>query len=412
MPSNKSNNINEIKLTDDNTGSLYEYIEVVLKYKKVIIYIISISFISSLVGSLAWPKMYKATTRVLSPRENGIGLASILANNDDLIGGLSSSLINDKSPAALYVGIMRSRSVVEALDKKFDLKKLYGYKYMEDVSEKLDERTAIVVTEKNQIISISVRDRDPVRAADMANAYVEILDKINRKLNTTQGKSKRIFLEERLGQVRNNLEHAELSLKTFQQRYHLFSIDEQAKVAIEGAAKIKSQIIEARTELEVFKQLGTEKQVEAHLLKAKIQELERQLSVVENGTDTGESRDRSKNEFAGNDMRLSFGKLPDLGMQLMRRVREVKIQEKLYELLTAQYEMAQIEEAKDMDTIQILDQAKPPEKRHSPKVGIIVTASVIISAALSILLSFLIEYCGSNPLIKASKYSLSRNSTK
>jgi tyrosine-protein kinase Etk/Wzc len=377
--------------------SLSDYFEVIVKYHKLIGYIVGFTFILSSIISLLLPKMYIATARILPPRENSPGLASLLSKTDDPLGGLAASLMGNQTPAALYVGIMKSRSMADALNQKFKLKELYGLKYIEDVYSKLEDRSNIEVSKKDQLISVSVKDRDPQRAADIANAYLEMLEQIDRRLNIAQGKRKRVFLENRLKEVRADLEKAETDLKVFQEKYHLVAIQEQAKVAIEGAAEIKGEIISAQTELKVFKQFGTEKQIEAVLLKAKIEELEKQLNSITHGPTAENAESIPSETNKGPNFFIPFDDLPRLGMQLMRLTREAKIQEKLFGLLSVQYEMARIEESRDVDTLQILDQAVPPEKKSSPKRYIIIISSILISFLFSVPLALFIEYFYYNP---------------
>jgi tyrosine-protein kinase Etk/Wzc len=359
--------------------SLSEYYIDILKHRKFIAYAAGVAFILSLVFSLLLPKMYRATARILPPENDNTGLVPLLARADEPLSGLASSLIGNQSSAALYAGIMRSRSVADAMITKFKLREVYDLKYVEDVREKLEDRSEIEVSRKDQIIIVSVQDRDRQRAADMANAYVEMLDRINRTLNITQGKRKRLFLEKRLKQVRAALDNAELKLKAFQEKHHIVAIEEQAKVAIQGAAEIQAQIIEAQTELEIFKQFGTEKQAEAVMLKAKIEELKKQLKSIEQSEGAQSAGSDKSHGDKGSDFYIPFNDMPHLTMQFMRLTREAKIQGKLFELLTAQYEMAQIEEAKDVGTIQVLDQAVAPEKKYRPKrARIVITATLLV----------------------------------
>ena len=379
-------------LQPSTAASLRDYLDIVLENRRLILSCVGIFMLFSLIISLCIPNSYVAVARILPPRETNAGIAALFTKADMPLSGLAGDLIGSQPPAALYVGIMKSRSVADALAQKFNLKELYGKKYIEDVYRELDKRANIENSKKDQIISISVKDRDPVRAAAMANAYVEMLDKINRNLNITQGKRKRVFLEARLREVRSNLEKAELDLKTFQEKYHLVAIEEQAKVAIEGAAEIKGQMIAAQTELQVFKQFGTERQNEALMLKAKIEELGKQLALMESGLnpETGGGKPVTNGQVT--DFYIPFNDVPHLSMQLMRLTREAKIQEKLFELLTAQYEMAQIEEAKDVDTIQILDRAVPPEKKDGPKRTRIVLVMGFLAFIGSVLLVFVKKY--------------------
>jgi tyrosine-protein kinase Etk/Wzc len=380
--------------------NLYEYLEVIIRYRKMIAYIVGVTFVLSIIVSLLLPKMYLATASILPPRETSSSLASLLSSTDSPLNGLAGNPIGQQTPAALYVGIMKSRSVADTLNRKFKLKKLYDLKYIEDVYAKLNDRATIEVSKNDQIISVSVKDRDPQRAADMANAYVDALDQINRQLNISEGHRKRAFLGDRLKEVASELEKAETTLKAFQERYHLIAIEEQAKVAIEGAAELKGQIIAAQTELNVFKKFGTEMQNEAIMLRTKIDELQKQLALIEEGTGKKmATAELSKNPKAPN-FYIPIGDLPELGMQLMRLTRGAKIQEKVFELLTSQYEIAQIEEAKDVDTIQVLDRAVVPEKKYSPRRGFIIMVSILISMVLSILLVFYIEFIGKHRIKK------------
>jgi capsule polysaccharide export protein KpsE/RkpR len=189
-----------------------------------------------------------------------------------------------------------------------------------------------------------------------------------------------------------DLSRAEIELKAFQEKHRLVAIGEQARVAIEGAAKIKGEIIASETELEVLKEFGTEKQREAIMLKSKIAELGKQLAKIETGNqEKGKANDGNKHE-ENPDFHIPFKELPELGMQLARLTREAKIQEKVFELLTSQFEMAKIEEAKDMNTVQFLDRAFPPDQRSSPRRTVIVILSTVVAFFFAVFFSFVLEY--------------------
>jgi capsule polysaccharide export protein KpsE/RkpR len=356
--------------------------------------------------------MYTATARVLPPKEPDSGLSALLTQSGGPLAGLAGSFVSGKTTSDLYVGMLKSRTVADVLIKKFDLKELYKKKYLEDVYKHLAKRINIKVSRKDQIISVSVEDKDPKRAADMANAYLDALDRINRTVNITEGQRKRIFLEKRLKETKDDLSRAEIALKEFQEKYGLVSIEEQAKVAIEGAAKIKGEIIVAQTELEVLKQFGTERQNEAVMLKSKIAELENQLKKIESSNPGIPLLKEHKMMEGESNFYIPFNELPALGMQLARLMREAKIQEKVFELVTSQYEMAQIEEAKDVNTIQVLDQAVPPDKKSSPKRALIVILSAVVAFFLSIFLAFFVEYIQRLKIEDKERYQQLVKSTK
>ena len=385
--------------------NLLDLLQVILKRKKLIAQIVAGAMVLSVIYSLLLPKMYTAQARILPPTESGSSISGLLSQTGGAFGGLAGSLIGAKSSSDLHVGILKSRTIADALIDKFDLKKLYKTKYLSDIYKILDSQTKIDVSRKDQIISVSVKDRDPQRAADMANFYIEMLDKIKCTVNITEGQRKRIFLENRLKKVQEDLAKAETALKEFQEKYKLIAIEGQAKVAIESAAKIKAEIVSAQTALEVLKQFGTEKQNEAVMLKSKIAELQRQLDKIETGQPSNIIAKQPSSEQPPNiiakqpssdqdtsTMFIPFDELPALGMQLLGLMREAKIQEKVFELMTTQYELAKIEEAKDVNTIQILDKAVAPDKKSSPKRSSIVILSTFMSFFMAVFGVFVLEF--------------------
>jgi len=401
---------NESKTTLDNTAAnrpdgdrinLLDYFQIILKRKKIISFAVLSTAVLAVIISLLLPNMYTATARILPPQEPSTGLTALLSQGAGSLSNLASSFIGGSSTADLYVGILKSRTVADVLITKFDLKELYDKTHMKDVYEELADRSQIEVSRPDQIISISIEDRDPVRAAKMANTYVEELDRITRKMNITQGHRKRVFLEKRLEKVKEDLATAEQNLRDFQEKYKLVSLEEQAQVAIEGAAKIKGEIIAAQTELEVLKQFGTERQNEAIMLKSRIAELKRQLAMMEQGNP---GKPISKINEKNSNLFIPFNELPALSMQLLRLMREAKIQEKVFELVTSQYELAKIEEAKDVNTIQVLDNAVPPDKKSSPKRALIVLAAIFAAFFFAALFAFFQEYLNSLKVHDSKRY--------
>ena len=290
----------------------------------------------------------------------------------------------------LYVGVLQSRTVAFALIERFNLKDLYKTESMSDIYSNLQSVSTFNVDRKSQSLSISVENEDPELAAKMANYYIEMIDEMNRKVNITEGHRKRIFIEERLEKVKKDLKDAEDALQEFQEKYKVVSIEQQVEIAIKGAAELKTEIILAETELEVLKQFGTERQNEAILLMSKIQELEKQLAKIEIGDEVpSQSTETSDNaKKANSSFYIPFDEIPALGIQLARLIREAKIQEKVFELMTTHYEMAKVEEAKNINTIQVLDEAIPPDSRTRPKRKRMVILSVSVSFLFSIFLVF------------------------
>jgi uncharacterized protein involved in exopolysaccharide biosynthesis len=382
----------ELGSYDDDEINLTDLLLVLLKRKKMIgLLVLAVAMVTA-VYSLLIPKTYTATARILPPQKSESGLSGILSGGG-AFESLGLSLLGTKSSTDVFVGILESRTVADMLIKKFNLHEVYNQKNTDVIYKTLADRTKTQVSRKSQIVSVSVDDRDPGRAAEMANAYVDALDQVNRTVNITEGHRKRVFLEDRVDKVKKDLVAAESALKEFQEKYKLIAIDEQAKVTIEGAARIKGEIIAAQIELEVLKKFGTERQNEAIMLKSKIAEMEYHLSRIGQGDSeksTGSENKPSKKTMP--DFYIPFSELPELGMQLARLTRDAKVQAKVFELVTSQYELAKIEEAKDMNTIQILDRAVPPETRSSPKRTQMVVLSAVVAFFIAIFLAFFLEY--------------------
>lgn len=369
---------------EEDEINLLDLLLVLLKRKWLILSIVFLAIVGSVIISLLLPVKYTATARILPPQESSPGISGLLSQTSGTLGDLAGSLLGSNSSADLYMGILQSRSAADQLVKAFDLKQVYHRKYMEDTYKELAHNTDIEVSRKTQVISVSVEDRSPERAAAMANMYLDALDRINRRVNVSEGHRKRVFLEKRLKKVKADLAQAESALQAFEQKYGVVAIKEQAKAAIEGAADIKGQIIAAQTELDVLKQFGTERQNDAVMLKARIAGLNQQLLKIEKGTPS-----TNKDEYF-----LSFKEIPSLGVKLARLMRDAKVQEEVFKLITNQYELAKIEEAKDVNTIQILDHAVPPDKKSSPKRALIVILSTVVAFFIAVFLAFFLEYLG------------------
>lgn len=384
--------------------SLIDYIALLLRHKKMISAVTGAAFILSVLVSLLLPVRYTGTVHILPPQDNGGFPGDLLNQADNLFGNLLAGLKKGKVSAELYAGILQSRTVADALVAKFNLKKLYDFDYIEDVYKKLDERTTIQIDNKSRIISISVEDHDRLRAADMANAYAEALDSINRSISATEGQKKRQFLESRLTAVKKDLEHAENALKAFQEEHHLIEPKDQAAASIEMAAKIKGEIIAAQTELKILRQFGTEKQNEAVMLKAQIAGLEQQLSIIEAGSSAEKNKAQSQTGDT-HELFIPIGDMPQLGLQLSRLSREAKVQEKVFELVTTQFEIAKMEEARDMPVVQVLDRALPPEKKSYPRRMSMVLLNTFTFFIIAVVLALAVDFAQRFRQARPDQYS-------
>ena len=327
------------------------------------------------------PARYQSTSQLMPPdNQSASGLAGIVASMSGSVGGfggMASELLGLRSTSDTFVGILSSRTVQDQLIQQFELQKLYSARRMEDARRGLAERTAISVDRKSQIISITVTDKSPKRAAAMARAYVEELNRLVAQLSTSSARRERIFLEGRLQNVTHDLEESERDFSQFASKNETIDIKEQGKAMVEAAATLQGQLIAAQSEYEGLKQIYTDSNVRVRSVKARIGELQHQLEKLGG---KGES-DTTVSDPPGDSMYPSIKKLPLLGVEYADLYRRTKIQEAVLETLTKEYELAKVEEAKEIPTVKVLDEADVPDKKSFPPRLVIILMGTLMAVA-------------------------------
>ena len=343
------------------------------------------ALLTSTVIAFLIPARYQSTSQLMPPdSQSTSGLASVVAAMSGSAGGLgeiAGDLLGLKSTSDTFVGILSSRTVQDKLIQQFDLKKLYSARRMEDARIVLAENTGISVDRKSKIISITVTDKRPERAAAMTQAYVEQLNRLVAELSTSSARRERIFLEGRLQAVSHDLEESEKDFSQFASKNTAIDIKEQGKAMVEAAATLEGQLIAAQSEYEGLKQIYTDNNVRVRSVKARIDELRHQLEKLGG---KGESA-TSISDQPGDSMYPSIRKLPLLGVEYADLYRRTKIQETVLETLTKEYELAKVQEAKEIPTVKVLDVANIPEKKSSPHrlLVILLGTALIFSGAVT-----------------------------
>lgn len=377
--------------TDTDEINLFDAWRVLVKRKRLIGYVVGGVAMASLLISLLLPKIYAATASILPPQPDSLGMAMGLQQaGPSGLGGLTSGLLGMKTPTDLWVGILKSNSVRDAIINRFQLKSVFDVKTIEDARRGLN-KVVKVVKAKEDILSITVEDENPHRAARIANAFVEELDKVNRGNVMTSGKRTRLFLEKRLREAKEEVIKVELAMKLFQEDSKAVKLDEQSKAIIGAIGKIRGELMAKEVELETMLSFATPTHPQVQLLQSEVTGLKGQLRALTEG---------KKKQFPAEpkDIFIPTAKMPDLGLQYARLLRDAKIQETLYGLLTQQYELARIQEAKDSPTVQVLDVAKAAEKKTRPKKGLIILLSTTTAAFLAVFLAFFMEFLGRHGL--------------
>jgi len=325
----------------------------------------------ALVVSLLLPVYYKAETRILPPQDKGSNLASQLLGQAGGLIAMAGGAAGVKSQGELFVAMTKSRTVLDRMVDRFDLRKLYEGKYREDARKKLVEFLTVREDQKSGIISLTVEDRDPKRAADMANAFVEELKSLAGGLAISEAGQRRMFFEEQIRHTKESLSIAEEEVKGFQQRTGAFQVDAQAKAIIEGIANLRARIAAKEVEAKVLRSFATAQNPDLQRTEEEIRALRTELEKVESG------------KGRGFDPLMSYERMPAIGTEYLRKLRQLKYNETLYELLVKQFELAKLDEARDAVVIQVIDRAVPPERKSRPKISLIVMMSTFLGFLLS-----------------------------
>jgi len=350
---------------------------------------ICIGFLITTMVVFLLPKSYESTARLMPPdSEGGLGkmVASALAHTPGVdLGSVVSGFMDVRGQGGLFMGVLRSRSVQDDIVDKFHLQELYGQRLREDARKKLDARTEISEDRKNGIITITVTDRSPQRAAEIAGEYVAVLNRIVSQQSTSSAHRERVFLEQRLEAVAKDLNSAEKDFSQFASKNAALDVSEQEKTTLEASAILQGQIVAAQSQLEGIKQIYADNNPRVRSLKARIAELQSQLENLSGGA---KENARQGKQNGSNNEYPSLRELPILGLPYADKYRALRIQEAVYETLSRQYELAKVQEAKELPTVKLLDQPRVPEKKSFPPRLLLVSLGTLTVACCSMLWVF------------------------
>ena len=312
------------------------------------------------------PARYESLVQLMPPdnqTNSGLAmLASLTAKTGGGLGGVAGDLLGMKSSGALFVGILRSRTVEDRISERFQLKKVYAIKLEQDVRNRLAEDTSVSEDRKSGILTIVVTDRDPRRAAGIAQAYVDELNQLVAELSTSSAHRERVFLEGRLRGVKQELDEASKQFSQFASRNNTIDIKEQGRAMVQGASSVEGELIASESEMKGLEEIYSDNNVRVRSLRARIAELRRQLEKLggKSAADSGQPAESSRGEYP------SISRLPLLGVTYADLYRRMQIEEAVYETLTQQYELAKVQEAKETPSVKVLDAASVPERKSFP----------------------------------------------
>ena len=377
---------------DDDEINLMDLLLVIAKHNRFIIKLTLSVAVLAVIYALLQPNIYTAKTVILPPQQ-GASTASMLLGQLGGLAGLAGGAAGIKSPNDLHIGMLKSRTIADVLIKRFDLQTLWEEKTRQATRKALEDST-VIASGKDGFITIEYSDKDPQFAATIANAYVEELDRLNSTLAVTEASRKRLFFERQLKGSRANLDAAENALKQTQERTGLIQLEKQGGAIIEAVANVRAQIAAKEVELAAMGAFATPQNPDYRQIQQVIVGLRAQLAKLEANS-------------AGSDIKVPTGKLPETGLEFLRKTREFKYQETLFELLSKQFEIAKIDEAKDASLIQVVDKALVPEQKSKPKRSLIVILATMMAFFIGVLLAFFKEAAARASLDPASAERMS-----
>ena len=366
-------------------STLVDFLEILTKHRKFISrFVLSVTVSTTLIAFLL-PKWYSSTASVFPAEKAELfgaleGISS-LARNFSPTRALSA--LGSNPEADRYMAILKSGTVIGAVIEKFRLDSVYditSYKAEKTAKALLNNSEFTVEPEGN--ITITIYDRDPNRAADMANFFVEMLNKTNTELQVMNARGNRQFIEERYNKNLLDLAAAEDSLKGFQKKYGIVAMPEQTEASIKAMAEIAGQLALKEVQAGVLRRTQSPDNPSVVAAQIEIDEIRRQLSDINSG----------RSGLAGGmNVFVPFSKVPELGGEYVRRFREVEIQYKILQFITPLYEQAKVEEKRQTPSVLVLDKAAPAERKSKPKVTLYSLIALVASILVSFLLVLLFE---------------------
>jgi uncharacterized protein involved in exopolysaccharide biosynthesis len=329
------------------------------------------------------PPIYTASAKIIPPQQGGqSSTAAILSQMGGMggMGGVAGAVLGVKSPGEVYVAILKSRTVADNLIQRFGLMETYKVEVLTDARKRLERSSKIASSKTDGTIAIEVDDPDPKRAALLANGYVEELYKLSQTLAVTEASQRRLFFEKQLKQAKENLADAEVAMKSLQEATGLFKLDDQGRAILETFANLKAQVAAKEVALGSIRLFATETNPDLVRTQRELTSLREQLAKLEKSGAT--------NEFG---LMMTSGKLPEAGLEYVRKFRDVKYHETIFDLLARQYEMAKVDEARDTLQVQVLDKALPPERKSKPPRIIIVMVSTLAAFMLAVGIALVAE---------------------
>jgi len=347
------------------------------KHRRTLARVVLISLLVSLGISFSIPKEYKSKTSIMPPEQQGSSammLAALASRSSGLgtLGSLAGGLLGAHSSTELFIDLLQSGSVSGHLIDRFDLQHVYRNRYRVDAAKHLARCTRITEDKKSGTITIEVEDTDRVRARDLTQGYLDELNNLVMRTSTSSAHRERVFIEQRLQKVQADLEQAQLQLGEFSSKNSTIDIKEQTRAMVDAGARVQAELLIEQSGLESLRQIYGDGNVRVRETEARIASLKAELAKM-TGTsaplpteEIHPSETDSKGDNKDRELYPPLRQLPRLAVPYADLYRRVRVEETLYELLTQQYEMARIDEVKDIPAVSVIDAPGIAEKKSFP----------------------------------------------
>ena len=358
----------------DDEVNLLDLLIVLAKHKKLVLGLPGLAAVTAVVVALLLPDVYTASTRILPPQQSQ-STSALLSQLSGLAGLAGGPLPGIRNPNDLYVGMLKSRTVADNIILRFELDKVYEEKLQSGTRKRLESLTSVVAG-KDGIIGVEVDDKDPERAAGLANAYVEELFKLTTVLAVTEASQRRLFFERQMRQAKDNLVSAEVAAKSAMEQGGLVAVEAQGRTALEAVARLRAQISVKEVQIGAMRMFAAEGNPELKRTQQEMEVMKRELARSEGVTGNSPAETAS---------------VKSSGIDSLGLLRNVKYYETMYELLAKQYESAKLDEVRDSAIIQVIDKAIKPDRKSKPKRALIVILAALAAGFLAVLWAFLRE---------------------
>jgi len=354
--------------------TLVDFVEIIVKRSRTIVAITLAAALATAVYSLLLPNIYSAKAKVLPSQQAGNPSGVMMQGALSAIG---ADIATESRNSKLYAEILKTENLRDVVIDRFKLMEVYKKQYRQELYGLLNTIVSIQ-TGKEGIITITVDDKNPQRAADMANTFVEELQRLTVDLNIKGAESNRAYLEERIVKNKADLEISENALKEFQLKHKALNVQQQAEITIKEIAELNGQLTAQEMQLANLKRTLTDSTQEVKNIKSSIAGLKSKIAKFEGGS-------------GGGTVPL-LGSVPELGQKYLHLVRKFKTDEAMHELLVKQYEMTKLTEANDVSIIQVIQEAHVPDRKSKPQRALKVLMAAVTSFFFSILFVFAIDF--------------------